>query len=76
MKFWEISKFNCYKRSSCSHNNNLFQVHLKDSEKDWMKLNQLDDCKVKILENQGEFDILTKDSEWNIDKRALKRSNK
>ena len=34
------------------------------------------DCKVKILENQGKFDILTKDSVWNIKKRALKRSNK
>ena len=41
-----------------------------------MKQNQLDNCKVKILENQGEFDILTKDSVWNIKKRALKRSNK
>ena len=33
-------------------------------------------CKVKILENQGEFDILTNDSVWNIEKRALKRNNK
>ena len=33
-------------------------------------------CKVKILENQGEFDILAKDSVWNIEKRALKISNK
>ena len=32
--------------------------------------------KVNILENQGEFDILTKDSVWNIEKRALKESNK
>ena len=30
--------------------------------------NQLNDCKVKILENQSEFDILTKDSVWNIEK--------
>ena len=38
-----------------------------------MKQNQLNDCKVNILENQDEFDILTKDSVWNIDKRALKK---
>ena len=31
----------------------------KQSKK--LKQNQLDDCKVKILENQSEFDILTKD---------------
>ena len=37
-----------------------------------MKLNLLDDCKVKILENLGEFDILTKDLVWNIEMRALK----
>ena len=36
-----------------------------------MKKNQLDDCKVKFLENQSEFDILTKYSVWNIEKRAL-----
>ena len=41
-----------------------------------MKLNQLDDCKVKILENQCEFDILTNDSVLNIERRALKISNK
>ena len=34
-----------------------------------MKQNQLDDCEVNILENQGEFDVLTKDSVWNIEKR-------
>ena len=33
-----------------------------------MKQNQRDDCKVRILENQGEFNILTKDSVWNIEK--------
>ena len=38
-----------------------------------MKQNQLDDCKVKILENQSEFDILTKNSVWDIKKRALKK---
>ena len=37
-----------------------------------IKQNQLDDCKVMILENQSEFDILTKDSIWNIEKWALK----
>ena len=33
-----------------------------------MKQNQLNGCKVKILENQGEFGILTKESVWNIEK--------
>ena len=32
----------------------------KQSKK--MKQNQLNDCKVKILENESEFDILTKNS--------------
>ena len=41
-----------------------------------MKKNQLDDCEVKILENQSKCDILTKDLVWNIEKRALKRSKK
>ena len=41
-----------------------------------MKQSKIDDCKVKILKNQGEFDILTKDSVWDFEKRALKRSNK
>ena len=36
-----------------------------------MKKKQLDDCKLKILENLGEFDILTKDSVCKIEKRAL-----
>ena len=40
-----------------------------------MKQNQLDDCIVKILKNQSEFNILTKDSSWNIEKIALKISN-
>ena len=30
-------------------------------------------CKVKIIENQSEFDSLTKDSVWNIEKKALKK---
>ena len=46
---------------------NLFQVHLRNSQKE-LKQNHLNDCKVKILENQSEFDILTKDSVWNIEK--------
>ena len=45
----------------------FYQVHLRNNQKK-MKQNQLNDCKVKILENQSEFDILTKDSVWNIEK--------
>ena len=37
-----------------------------------MNQNQLDHCKVKIFENQGEFEIFTKDSVCSIEKRALK----
>ena len=37
------------------------------------KQNLLDDCKVKIFENYGEFDILTKDLVWNIEKWASKK---
>ena len=48
----------------------FFQVHLRNTIK--IKQNQQDDLKVKILENQSEFDILTKDSVWNIDKLTLK----
>ena len=59
-----------YKKISHSRNNLLSSTPKKQSIK--MKQNQLDDCKVKILENQSGFDILTKDSEWNIEKRALK----
>ena len=55
---------------------NLFLVHLGNSQKGLMKQNQLDDCKVKILENQGEFDILTNDSVLNIEKWTLKRGQK
>ena len=40
----------------------FFEVHLRNLQKEWMKPDQLDYCKVKILENQGEFDILIKDS--------------
>ena len=70
-KFKEISKLNGSKISYRSRSN-FFQLHLRNSQKEWMKQNQLDDCKVKILENQGEFDIL-KDSVWNIEKRAYKK---
>ena len=72
-KCLEISKLNSSKRSyrSCC---NLFSSTPKNQSKR-MKQSQRNDCKVKILENQGEFDILTKDSVWNIEKRALK-SNK
>ena len=49
----------------------FYQVNLRNSQKK-LKQNQLNDCKVKILENQSEFDILTNDSVWNIEKRALK----
>ena len=52
--------------------NNLFQMHLRNSQKEKLKQDQQDDCKVKILENQSEFDILTKDSVWNIEKWTLK----
>ena len=45
----------------------FFQVHLRNCQKK-LKQNQLNDCKVKIHENQREFDILTKDSVWNIEK--------
>ena len=31
----------------------FLQVHLRDNQKEWIKLNQLDNCKVKILENLG-----------------------
>ena len=41
-----------------------------------MKKNQLDDFKAKILENQNKFNIFTKDSVWNIEKRALKSNKK
>ena len=46
---------------------NLFSNTPKKQSKN-LKQNQLDDCKVKILENQSEFDILIKDSVWNIEK--------
>ena len=74
-KIWEISKLNGSKRSYLSSSNFFYKYNLINSQKEWIKQNQLDDCKVKIIENQDEFDILTKDSVWNIEKRALKRNN-
>ena len=72
----KIFKFNGYKKISHSRSN-LFSNTLKKQSKIINEQNQLDDCKVKILENQSEFDILTKDSVWNIEKWALwKRKNK
>ena len=40
---------------------NLFSSTPKKQSKK-LKQNHLNDCKVKILENQSEFDILIKDS--------------
>ena len=54
------------KKISHSRSNLFSSTPKKQSKK--MKQNHLNDCKVKILENQSEFDILTKDSEWNIEK--------
>ena len=72
---WKIEilknlKFNGYYKISHSRSN-LFQIHLRNSQKEKLKQNQLDDCKVKI-----EFDILIKDSVWNIEKWALKKRKK
>ena len=47
---------------------NLVSSTPKKHLKKKLKQNHLNDCKVKILENQSEFDILTKDSVWNIEK--------
>ena len=40
----------------------FFQVQLSNNKKEWMKQNQLDDCKVRSFINLGEFEILTKES--------------
>ena len=53
----------------------FFQVHLRNSQK-IIETDQLDDCKVEILENQSELDILTKDLVWNIEKKVFKKSKK
>ena len=37
-----------------------------------MKQSQIDDCKVKILENHDEFDILTQDSLLNFNREHQK----
>ena len=39
----------------------FFQIHLRSCEKELIKQNQLDDSKVKIFKNHGEFSYLTKD---------------
>ena len=70
-KFWEISKLYVLK-DLLTLVVIFIQVYRWNSQKEKMKQNQLDDCKVKILESQGEFDILTKDSVLNIEKRALR----
>ena len=41
-----------------------------------LKQYQLNDYKVKILENQSEFNNLAKDSVWNIEKWTLKKRKK
>ena len=71
----EIFKFNGYKKISHSRSN-LFFKYIKEKIKKKLKQSELDDCKVKFIENQSELDILTKDSEWNIEKWALKKRKK
>ena len=70
IKIKKIFKSNGYKTIYYSRNNLYSSTPKKQSIK--MKQNQLDDCKVKIFENKNKFDILTKDSVWNIEKRAFK----
>ena len=70
----EISKPNSYKIYYRSLVINFFSSTSKKKSKKIMKQNQQDYCKVKILENLGEFNILIIDSVWNIEKRALKRN--
>ena len=48
------------------------QAYLRDNKK-MKKQYILDDWNVKIFESQGKFDILTKDSVWNIEKVASKK---
>ena len=74
MKFWKFSNPMVIKKISHSRNNLFSNASMKQSKK--MKQNQLDDCNVKILENQSEFEILTKDSVWNIEKWILKKRKK
>ena len=70
----KIFKSNGYKKISHSRSN-LFSSTPKKQSKN-LKQNQQDDYKVKILENQSEFDILTKNSVWNIEKWTLKKRKK
>ena len=69
-KFWKFSNSMVIKFSNSS--SNLFQIHLRNSQK-IIETEPTKLLKVKILENQSEFDILTKNSAWNIEKWALKR---
>ena len=66
IEIFKIFKSNGYKKISHSRSNLFSSTPKKQSKK--LKQNNLNDCKVKILENQSEFDILTKDSVWNIEK--------
>ena len=59
-KFRETLKNNGSKRFSCSRSN-LFSNTPNRQSKRMKKQNQLDDCKVKILEKHDELVILTKD---------------
>ena len=65
-KISKILKLNSSKRSSRSYRNLLFFKNTKYIIKRIKKHNQLDYCKIKILENQREIDILTKDSVLNM----------
>ena len=74
LKFWKFSKPNGYKKFFTLEVI-FFQIHRRNSQKK-LKQNHINDCKVKILENQSEFNILTKDSVWNIEKWILKKCKK
>ena len=74
IKIKKIFKSNSYKTISHSRSNLFSSTPKKQSIK--KKQNQLDECKVKILENKNEFDILTKDSVWNIEKWTLQKRKK
>ena len=69
IKFWEISNSMVLK-NLISLVVIFYQLHQRNSKKERMKQNQLDDCKLNILENHGEFNILIKYSVWNIENSA------
>ena len=71
MKFWEISKLNDYKRSSRS-SSDIFSSTPRKMSKRIIEAEPNKWLQSKDSKNLGEFDILTKDSVWNIEKRALK----